>query len=280
MELDDEFHLVDHDPDSFDLNIKPIQEFESVDECLFKSEDKSSEDEDKNERNYLAIQDELLKCKEMAEKQVATIALLQRRVSTQETAIESCTISLMATTVQQQTAEESVARLEKERDMLLTLNAKYVDVVKYLEDKTAELKTLSKAEVRSEADIQTKDPNSKDIEAVVHNHSTVVAHVLSLLQTKATAAEENLSKCEASLASVQQEAKQSLAQLKTDRDRFRNRSTQLEEELNRKVYELNTFKEFHPVPNRRPRPIDHAMYAAHGPPRAFMHELFDPSLFR
>jgi chromosome segregation ATPase len=249
-EPDDDFHLVDHEPNSFEVSIKPIEEFE-----LSASQDIYASNQ---------LEEELIKCKDTAGKQAATITLLQKRVSCQETTIENYTISLMSTT-----AQESVARLETE---LQTLNEKYVNVVKYLQDKTSMLKNDPEASNEQ----LVSQPVSEDIETIVRNHEASLEHVLSHLKAKVSEAEENLSKCHTALS----ENKQSLAQLKADRDRFRNRSTQLEEELNRKVYELNSLKEFNPAPNRRPRPIDHAMYAAHGPPRAFMHDLFDPSLFR
>jgi DNA repair exonuclease SbcCD ATPase subunit len=280
-EPDDDFHLVDHEPNSFELSIKPIVEFElSASQGMYASNQ---------------LEEELIKCKDTAGKQAATIALLQKRVSCQETTIENYTISLMSTTVQHQTAQESVARLEMECGKLQTLNEKYMNVIKYLQDKTAVLKTLNKDDHKADPEEQNfsdfedataptdqaTDPvTARYIEAIVSDHEASLEHVLSHLKTKVSEAEDKLSECHTALSALQHETKQSLAQLKADRDRYRNRSTQLEEELNRKVYELNTLKEFNPVPNRRPRPIDHAMYAAHGPQRVFMHDLFNPLLFR
>lgn len=276
-EPDDDFHLVDHEPNSFELSIKPIEESEvSASQGMYASNQ---------------LEEELIKCKDTAGKQAATIALLQKRVSSQETTIENYTISLMSTTVQHQTAQESVARLETERGILQTLNEKYINVIKYLQDKTAVLKTLDKddPEEQTFSDFedataptdQATDPvTARYIEAIVSDHEASLEHVLSHLKTKVSEAEDKLSECHTALSALQHETKQALTQLKVDRDRFRNRCTQLEEELNRKAYELNALKEFNPVPNRRSRPIDHAMYAAHGPQRVFMHDLFNPLLFR
>ena len=258
----DDFHLVDHEPDSFDLDIKRAEDFDAP-------------------TLQATLQEELLKCKDTIRDQAAAITLLQNRVVCQETAIANYTVQY----------QESMARLEMER-------MKCVNVVKYLQDKTAELKVLSNAKSNTKADQKIEEtptgpegtsegtsegtPNepsegtseglAPEIETVLHSHEATLAHVLANLSTKAADAEASHSKCQAFLSTVQQETKQSVAQLKTDRDRFRHRSTQLEEELNRKVYELNTL--------RRSRPLDHVMFAAQGPPRAFMQDLFDPKLFR
>lgn len=251
---DEEFHLVDHEPHSFDLTVTPVT-FMPV---PVKLSPLTYQLEARAEEELEALRNEMIACKAMSDKQVATISTLQKRVAVQETAIEHCTISLMSTTVQHQKTQETVAELEAERDKLL---AHHTAAVTYLRGQIAELQKANPEAVN--------ESQQEDLGILLGQHSALVVQLKT-----------NLASCQTALTTLRQDNQRLSAastHLEVERAHLRDRLSQLEGMLRHKAREFEAMQQSRRMPTR---PIDQVMHAAHGPPRAFMHEVFDQSMFR
>jgi len=107
-DVEDEYHLVEHELHSTESSLKPMVELEIAQSMV----DSMRAHIVSSESTLATASDELTRIRALSGRQKLTILHLQRTIADRDTTLEHCTSSLMATNSQHQTALATI----KERD--------------------------------------------------------------------------------------------------------------------------------------------------------------------
>ena len=140
-DLEDEYHLVEHELHSTATSFKPMVELEIAQSMV----DSVRAHLLSSESTLANTSDELERLRALAARQSLLIAALQKTISTRDTTLEHCTASLMSTTSQYQTSLSTI----KERDEeIQNLKAQVAELTSKLGRETEEFAAYKHAHVQ------------------------------------------------------------------------------------------------------------------------------------